>query len=228
MEGSVPATAPLLASPAKSPPPVLRLRRRRRLLLDWPIPCGIPDSDSESCCWDGGGPWCAGTSGRFCSELMLPLPIARSCSYLARRPHGCACRVRTLFRVHKMPVPRDGQLGRGALYEDFLRKYKFLESSGHSMGHLVTSSSFNNVERLLRRSQSIPSASCSRAFYPARSRWHAAFRLITLRKHLTLHAIAEDTRHAFSSNISVARKPEVGKQQLYRRLRSHKPHPTRT
>src|ERR1035441_3733698 len=83
-------------SPATWPPPpctpccapsrdlFFRLRRRRRLLLDCPMPCWMlcPASWDESFCpiWPSicaasGGPWCSCTSGAFCSELMFPLPI---------------------------------------------------------------------------------------------------------------------------------------------------------
>ena len=59
----------------------LRLRRRRRLLLDCPMPCGMcarsPAPGRFDSIWPpigsggGGGPWCTSTSGTFCSELMF-------------------------------------------------------------------------------------------------------------------------------------------------------------
>src|SRR5215469_15481614 len=63
----------------------LRLRRRRRLLLDWPIPCAtgwLLYCTSPSCGpADAGEPWYDCTSGTFCSEVMLPLPIALKRNY---------------------------------------------------------------------------------------------------------------------------------------------------
>lgn len=82
-----PASAPACGA-GESPLLPLRLRRRLRLLLDWPIPCGIrwPFSSNS---YPPGAPrlsfsdWsaicdatCTGTSDTFCSALMLPLPLA--------------------------------------------------------------------------------------------------------------------------------------------------------
>ena len=57
-----------------------RFRRRRRLLLDCPMPCGMLCASCAGLVWPiwppidsggGGGPWCTSTSGTFCSELMF-------------------------------------------------------------------------------------------------------------------------------------------------------------
>ncbi len=146
----VPADSPAPVAPEGSLRPRHRFQKRTRRQLSfvyaaavdcswigpsregYQAPLGIPAAEM------GAGPGALAPQAHSALNSCFHFLMARSCSNWARKPRGYACRDETLFRAHEPPCRARDESG-AVLLRRFVEDTS--ESSGHSIGHLVTSPS---------------------------------------------------------------------------------------